>query len=232
MKRGPIFFIALGYLSVILILGLLFFINRSWMSFVPDSFGPVPLGVPWFGALGAVLISLTGVFDHEHDWNDGFWPWHLARPLIGVGLGVVSVLILKAGILAVGSAPPPQPASIPSNLLYYLIAFLVGYREETFREMIKRLVDVVLAPTGTVPTIHLVDPGQAPHLPPNPVPVVIIGSGFSSTQSVKFGNSVAQFTINSDGQLTATAPNVPGAGPVALAVTTKQGSATHQFTFT
>src|SRR5262249_49769675 len=136
---------------------------------------------------GAVLISLTGVFAHKNDWDKELWPWHISRPLIGIALGVVSVLILQAGILAVGSSPntqsesnntkptntstPPasagsqapnpdsQPANTgsqpgntgaqpannnqpvnsnstngkPSNLLYYLIAFLVGYREETFR---------------------------------------------------------------------------------------------------
>jgi hypothetical protein len=88
--------------------------------------------------LGAVLISLTGIFEHEHDWDEGLWPWHLARPLIGMGLAVVSVLILQAGILAVGATPQPQP-TIPKNLLYYLVAFSVGYREQTFRELIKRL---------------------------------------------------------------------------------------------
>src|SRR5260370_27141618 len=129
MSRKATFVLALVYLIVILALGLVFFVKRSLLFFVPDAFGPVPLGVPWFGALGAVLISLTGVFEHEHDWDPGFWPWHLARPLIGIGLGVVSVLILQAGVLAVGSSPNTQP-ELPKNLLYYLVAFLVGYREE------------------------------------------------------------------------------------------------------
>src|SRR5205814_7605200 len=105
--------------------------------FIPDTFGPLPVGVAWFGALGAVLISLTGVFEHEHDWDASYWPWHVARPLVGVAVGVVSVLIMQAGILAVGSTP--TKTDVPKNLLYYLVAFLVGYREETFRELIKRL---------------------------------------------------------------------------------------------
>src|ERR1700694_5173996 len=121
MDRKTTFSIALLYLLVILALGLLFFAKRSFLFFVPDSFGPVPVGVPWFGALGAVLISLTGVFDHKRDWDNDYWPWHVARPLIGIGLGLVSVIILQAGILAVGSSPQPQPNSqptpIPANLL-------------------------------------------------------------------------------------------------------------------
>src|SRR5438552_3959067 len=116
MNRNKIFAVEIVYLSIILILALLFFIKRSFLCFVPAAFGPVPVGVPWFGALGAVLISLTGVFDHKHDWDDSYWPWHLARPLIGIELGVVSVIILQSGILAIGSSPPPQPAAPPANL--------------------------------------------------------------------------------------------------------------------
>lgn len=232
MSRSKTFAIAIVYLLVVLGVGLIFFVRRDWLFFVPQSFGPVPVAVPWFGALGAVLISLTGIFEHEHDWDPGLWPWHLARPLIGVALGVVSVLILQAGILAVGSAPQPEPKDIPKNLLYYLVAFLVGYREETFRELIKRLVDVILAPGGAgagAPTIHQIDPAQAPHS--TATQVVITGSGFTGTKSVKFGNSAAQFTVNSDGQLTATTPLVAAPAAVPVTVTTKSGSATVQFNF-
>jgi len=108
-------------------------------------------------------------------------------------------------------------------LLYYLVAFLVGYREETFRELIKRLVDVVLSPgtsPGTLPNLHQASPPQAPHA--TPTQVVIAGSGLTGTQTVKFGSLVAQFTVNSDGQITATTPNAGAAGAVSLTVTTKQ----------
>ncbi|MGH8094719.1 MAG: IPT/TIG domain-containing protein [Chthoniobacterales bacterium] len=234
MKRQTVFIIAIVYLSVILVLGLLFFVKHDWFAFLDSAFGPVPLGVPWFGALGAVLISLTGVFEHEKDWDESYWPWHLARPLIGIALGVVAVLMFMAGVLAAGSpaiATPNTP--VPKDLLYYLIAFLVGYREETFRELIKRLVDIVLAPGGAsspVPTISGVNPHQAPHN--TPTPVVITGSHFTGTQSVKFGSAAAQpFKVDSDGQITATTPAVAD-GQVSLTVTTKGGSASLPFTFT
>jgi hypothetical protein len=109
---------------------------------------------------------------------------------------------------------------------------LVGYREETFRELIKRLVDIILAPgsgNAAAPTIHAVNLAQAPH--GAPTQVVITGSGFSGTQSVKFGNSAAQFTVNADGKLTATTPVLPAGGAVPLTVTTKGGSANIDFTF-
>src|SRR4051812_14405257 len=187
MKRQGTFAVAFGFLIVLQVVGLLYFVNTDLQTTLPKTFGPVPVGVPWFGALGAVLLSLKGIFDHHYDWNETYWPWHLSRPFIGAALSVVGVLILQAGILAVGSDPTPnRPAltgqaavatptsaagrppaspqasgattvapgelppgvsvSIPANLLYYLVGFLVGYREETFRALLRRLTDVILSP--------------------------------------------------------------------------------------
>jgi hypothetical protein len=77
MDRKTTFVLALLYLAIILAIGLIFFVKRDLLFFLPDAnaFGPVPLAVPWFGALGAVLISLTGVFEHEHD-GHGMWRVH------------------------------------------------------------------------------------------------------------------------------------------------------------
>src|SRR5215471_13383876 len=98
---------------------------------------------------------------------------------------------------------------------------------ERGRELLKRLTDVIISPGSgnvAVPTITGVNPDHAPHNVPTQV--VISGSGFSNTQTVRFGTAVAQFTLHSDGQLTATTPNVPAPIDVPLTVTTKGGSAT------
>ena len=89
--------------------------------------GSLPTPVLWFGALGAVLLSLTGVFDHPYDWDNGYLLWHIAQQFVGAALAMVAVLIVIAGILAAGSNP--DPASGPnrtSDIFYYLVAFLVG----------------------------------------------------------------------------------------------------------
>jgi hypothetical protein len=287
MTRNGTFFLSVGYLVGLLLFGLLYFLITPIRSFLPSSFGPVPVGVPWFGALGAVLLSLKGIFEHEHDWSDTYWPWHLSRPLVGASVGIVAVLMLQAGILAVGSDPTPtQPAltgpvaspvatpgpaagatpvatplpaglqaeappqrapapetptgpaplatPVPANLLYYLIAFLVGYREETFRSLLKRLTDLILASSEEgkpAPSIMAIDPAQAAH---NVVtPVVIVGSGFTGAESVKFGAAPAKFKLDSDGQISAQAPVVADARQVAVTVTSGGGTATfYPFTYT
>jgi hypothetical protein len=60
--------------------------------------------------------------------------------------------------------------------------------------------------------------------------VVIAGSEFAEVQSVKFGATAATFAVNSEGQITATAPaGVVGSVPVS--VTTAAGTATSSQTF-
>ena len=98
-----------------------------------DFIGPVPFLVPWFGAVGAVLLSLHGVFAHRGlDWNTEFRFWHWSRPAIGAVVGTVCVILFQSGILAVGGDLPSESSEQTKNLLYYIIAFVVGYREDVF----------------------------------------------------------------------------------------------------
>src|ERR1700733_12365636 len=229
MTRVTIFIVQIIWLALLGVLAVVFFSKRSLIP-LPDSFGSVPLAVVWFGALGAVLTSLTGIVEHAHDWDPSYALWHLSRPLVGASLAVVAVLILQAGVRAIGSTPDASATPGPKNLLYYLVAFLVGYREETFRELIKRLVDLILAPAGAGagPMITALGPNTAAAAG---VPVVISGSGFTGTTAVAFGASSAAFNVNTDSQITAHLPQGT-AGRVTVTVKGKTGSATASFLYT
>jgi len=201
--------------------------------------GALPTPVLWFGALGAVLLSLTGVFDHPYDWDDGYLLWHIARPLVGAAVAVVAVLIVIAGILAVGSNPnPASSATRTTDIFYYLVAFLVGYREDTFRLLVKRLGDVVLAPGDTPPTAPAA-PAMAPAArastptisgvnPPSGSAddvVTITGSGLADTSGVRFGtNTATGIEVASDASLTAIVPPGEPGSEVAVVISTPGGS--------
>ena len=223
-RRGFVLLVETCYLVILFALAFIFFTNRNALAPLPNSFGSLPVGVLWFGALGAVVISLSGIFDHRTDWDPSWNYWHYTRPLIGVTLAIISVVIFQSGILAVGSRPTLKDGA-PSNLLYYLIAFVVGYREEVFRELIKRFADVILtsAAPPPVPTIKSLTPPKGAAA--GATSVVIAGSGFTGTTSVKFGSTVAtSFHVDSDSQITAVAP--AGTGSVSIVITAKGGSAT------
>ena len=239
-QRGFVAFVEVLYLLVLFVLAVLYLtpLGTSLHVTLPASFGPLPVGVPWFGALGAIIISLSGAFDHRTDWDPSWALWHFTRPLIGISLAIVSWLIFQAGILAVGSLPaapaataatPAQAVTAPPNLLFYLIAFVVGYREAVFRELIKRVSDVILMPaTGnaaaaTTPAISTINPTSGPTAGGDNV--TITGSGLSGTTAVTFGQAASEFRVASDTEVAATTP--PGTpGPVNVTLTTNGGSVT------
>jgi hypothetical protein len=163
-SREGVFWLEMGYLALLGISAWLFLTKGfpSWFD-PPTALGPMPVGVPWYGALGGVVISLTGVFEHRYDWDVRYSAWHAARPFIGAAVAVVAVLVLQAGILAAGVDPEAEKSGT-KDLFYYVVAFLVGYREESFRGIIKRVGDVILTSDSdaTAPLVLSIAPLRAP----------------------------------------------------------------------
>jgi Abnormal spindle-like microcephaly-assoc'd, ASPM-SPD-2-Hydin len=232
-RRGPAFFfgLALVYLAALLLLAVG---REAGFWFLDDLNDPIagvlPLGVPWFGALGAVTLSLYGVFDHNDHWDPKWNYWHVARPLVGIVLAIVAYFIFITFIGSTGLTPrtsavtttsttiaettttlppttettdqfgfppaeeepsttsPPDQAgggpAGPSTLLpYYVLAFLVGFREGTFRNLIKRAADVLLGPG---------DPGAPPAgITVHPAPVAFgkVPAGGEKSVTVTVTNS-------------------------------------------
>jgi Fibronectin type III domain len=140
---------------------------------LPPSVAGVPISIPWFGALGAVLIGLYGLFDHSHrDWQRALNMWHVARPFTGAVLGTVGFILFASVIRATGITP--APAEGVGKLVYFGVAFVVGFREETFRQLIKRVADLIVGPgQGTslvAPHLALPPVFPPPPAPPSPSP--------------------------------------------------------------
>ncbi|MBP6995790.1 MAG: hypothetical protein KBB39_06595 [Phycicoccus sp.] len=109
---------------------------------------------PWaiFGGLiGGITISIVGISRHAHEWDGARYAyWHLARPVLGLVTGSVAVLILLfvlramsgggAGAVAVD---PTKPYDGAAQAFMFVVAFVVGYREASFRELVKRVADLL-----------------------------------------------------------------------------------------
>jgi hypothetical protein len=219
-QLGPSFFfwLAMMYTALLLLMGAIY--NMSALDPKPTLVGGIlPIAVPWFGALGAVTISLEGVFVWNQQWDKKHNYWHIGRPLFGAVLGIVAFFLF----VVIGSAagtPPKFLDSVPGAkdipplkdfIIYYVLAFLVGYREETFRELIKRATDLILKP-GT---------------PPPAAPAVTFTIGGTPQQQIQFpetagGQTAAPITVavQNSGNVPLMAPVVtvtPGAGTPANA---------------
>jgi len=159
-QLGPSFFfwLAMMYTALLLLMGGIYNLSRLELKGTLLG-GILPVAVPWFGALGAVTISLEGVFLHNQQWDRKHNYWHIGRPLFGAVLGIVAFFLFVVIGSAAGTPPKfldpgPRTTDIPplkDFIIYYVLAFLVGYREETFRELIKRATDLILKPGVPAP---------------------------------------------------------------------------------
>ena len=68
----------------------------------------------------------------------------IARPLTAGITGTVAYLIVIGGVVAVGQTPSVNASDTRAKVIYYVVAFAIGYREEVFRDLLRRVVDSVL----------------------------------------------------------------------------------------
>jgi hypothetical protein len=196
---------------------------------ISPSVGSLPTPIIWFGLLGGVMISISGVAQRSSDgsWRSNWGLWHLVHPLVGGVCGVVAVLIFQAGIVSVGS---DTTSSKGSNAAYFVIAFVVGYREKTFRDLIKRLADTVFTTGSTAPTITSVTPPSGP----GGTSIALTGTGLSTVTGVTFNGVAGTLGTQSDSYVLVKAPVLPPAKKatsVRVVVTSPNGAAASSFTF-
>jgi hypothetical protein len=120
VSRGGVFTVELVYLLALWVLAVLYLTDAIHPR---HAVGNMPVPVVWFGAMGAVLISLVGIFEHVSDWDRHYALWHWGRPFVGASFGVISVMIIQAGIVSVGSDPhQDNKSSALFSLLRSLLA--------------------------------------------------------------------------------------------------------------
>lgn len=211
-SRVFVFWLATIYFAMLVALLVTYMLIPGFSKNLPAQFGPLPIVIPWTGALGAVVLSLSGVIYHtaHRDWDSNYLMWHIARPSLGAAFASIAYFIIAGGVLASGGTPNAQttpietaapspsasavavtstttatrveavsatPTAVPlaanttitststgtssahtqtvgspskdgglQNLFYIVAAFVIGYREQTFRRMIERVADLILGP--------------------------------------------------------------------------------------
>ena len=231
-QRLGIFWYELLFLAVIATTGWLVATGQPIFGYpIPGTLRIIPTAVPWFGALGGVMISLAGVHEHRYDWDQRYWTWYIARPFVGAFVAVIAVLAFQSGVLAIGLDPTADKnTTVPQDIFYYLISFITGYREEAFRSLIKRVGDVLLTSKeeASAPLIAEVIPKRGE----GGTPVVIRGSGFRLVQLVRFGGVETEFSIGSDARIETTVPELTADGLVDVTVATQDTSVSSSNLFT
>jgi hypothetical protein len=102
----------------------------------------IPITVPWFGALGGCLISLSGIVDFGVEgWKPKYNLWHPLRPVLGAIMGGVGCVLLLITTEVSTTGPVHTDA-----VFYDGVAFVLGYAESAFRSLIKNVTDAILKP--------------------------------------------------------------------------------------
>lgn len=160
---GPGSILAVLLLEMLLLLLLLVADATGWGIFakLPANVGVLPLLVPWGGALGGVcagLIRLSVNWHHyklptanlsvrsrtsaySRKWN----AWYLIRFPIGAAFGTVAALFIVFFLGTIGiTSGGDIDLSDAGVATLFVVAFAVGYQQDIFAELLKRLTTILL----------------------------------------------------------------------------------------
>jgi IPT/TIG domain len=201
-SRVTVFGYDLAVVFVLFIVGILYVWNAKgyWLAAPatgPDSMiSPVEfsLRAMWFGALGGIVISLKGVYDHccaRGEWDQCFDLWHFGRPISGALSGLITLILLLS----------VNPNSSPSQPAVYAIAFIFGTQERRFFNFLFEVAGLVVRVPNEDQQAGLkgmeIQPseGKAGDL------VLITGRGFVQGASVTIGtNKLTNVVVAKDGR--------------------------------
>jgi hypothetical protein len=138
----PIVFpLALVYLVILFAVFATYISVPGFRDHIPASLGTIPIGVVWFGATGAVMASLYGIFVHNRDWKVSYNYWYYCRPLFGAVTGSVGALVYLV-LLHLGSTSSVKV----DPLTFYVVAFVLGFADKSFMQLLQNVTAVIVKP--------------------------------------------------------------------------------------
>ena len=201
--RLVIFIYDLIFVAVLAALAVWYLTTGSRLgAIIPELVRGLPVDSMWFGALGGLVISLKGVYEHPigdpNGWSNRYDLWHLGRPISGAITGLMTFVLLKV----------LNPTGDLVAVVVYAAAFILGTQERrffTFLSEVARLIVQVPSEQGQAGLqVSEIRPEQG-HA--NDV-LVVRGQGFDTGVVVRMGTvPLAGVTVSSDG--TAVAGLVP-----------------------
>jgi hypothetical protein len=111
----------------------------SFANFTPDL--TFLLGSMLWGGLGGVTGAWYALVKHiarQQDFDRQHRMWYITSPLMGIGIGAAVFAILRAGLLSLTG--PGQ--TVASPLMMYIVAWLAGYQQNVFTDIVRRLLQV------------------------------------------------------------------------------------------
>jgi hypothetical protein len=208
--RVGIFAYDLIVVLLLLVVGVIYVKNLAYFALPSDNMD-ISLRAMWFGALGGIVISLKGVYEHcchRGDWDDCFDLWHIGRPISGALTGLITLVLLLA----------VNPNGTPSEPVVYAIAFIFGTQERRFFNFLFEVAALVVRVPNEDQKAGLKGTDIQPSEGREGTLVLISGHGFAQGATVMIGtNPLANVVVARDG--TSIVGNAPAGRPGAVDVT-------------
>lgn len=123
----------------------------------PLLYGVLPLAVPYFGALGGLGNAMWSVVRH---WNKYDSPaettrnkekrtwaaWTVMQAFIGAIFGTAGALIVVLVTQTVALGTDAEPVTQTGMGLLAVVAFVVGFRQGAFQNLVSHVVGAILEP--------------------------------------------------------------------------------------
>ena len=142
-RRVPKSIVAAAYVYLVLLVALFvtYVTSKQFRADLPSTLGPLPVGVVWFGAVGAVVSSFRGIFAYNRSWDRSYDIWHYSRPLLGAVSGSIGALMYLV-LLKLGSttAVTVRPTT------FYVAAFVLGFADKAFGNLLDSVTSLLISP--------------------------------------------------------------------------------------
>lgn len=145
----------LSYLILWLpLLGLAYFmfatgeIQRSISRFSADPYLIIWGLSGFFGCIGSVIMAIWKLNDHIsklQDFDPMFTLWYTTAPLMGIGVGFASALIITSvgGVLIDVAGLSGNPFATPNVPFVYVVALIAGFRQNVLWAFVERIVELI-----------------------------------------------------------------------------------------
>jgi hypothetical protein len=117
------------------------------------------------GALGGVTVVVFGLIKHtvDLDFDTRYFAWYLFKPILGALMGLVAILVVLAGLVAIEG---PASTKGHSPALLYVLAFVAGFSERFSLRLLDKATTALLGgestPTAALPVApNATPPGTA-----------------------------------------------------------------------
>jgi hypothetical protein len=157
---GRVFGAAMFYLVALIALFIAYEAGDGLRDLLPEQLGPLPIGVVWFGSVGAVLSGLGGIYYHNQKWDPAYTYWHYSRPFVGAVVGGVGALLYYVSV-SLGTEGNVEP----DPLTFDAVAFILGFADSAFRQLITNVTSLLFRQANP-PEGRTSGPGAPPTLKP------------------------------------------------------------------